>query len=77
MRAARRSSSDVAINTFAPIHKKPTLVCLDFKQLTARRYFPRHPAGFLRDDANLPPAEDQQSSLRWEIEQFRQTGKTA
>ena len=67
----------MAINTFAPVWRPPTLVCCDFKALTARRYWPKVTGGFLTDEARLPANGQPFPNLSASIELFRKEGTTA
>ena len=53
---------------------RPTLVALDFKALTARRYFPKVPDGFMVDEVGLCAPADQDASMPEQIEKFRVNG---
>ena len=63
----------VAINTFAPIARSPTLVAIDGARGTFRRYWPKYPHGFLTELADCP-ADLPAAMLRQAIEDFRQKG---
>ena len=53
---------------------RPALVALDFKELHARRYWPKPGGGFVTDEAALCAPEDQDATLPAVIEQFRLDG---
>lgn len=68
-----RSASLVAINTYKPIARRPTLVAIDGARGTFRRYWPKYPNGFLTELAYCP-ADLPAAMLCQVIEDFRQKG---
>lgn len=65
----------MAINTFAPLHRKPALVIVDSKAAKCRRYWPKADRGFLVDEVDiLPDAELGTPDGRFQVESFRLNG---
>lgn len=64
----------MAINTFAPVKRRPTLVAIDGARGTFRRYWPKYPSGFLTELAELPAGAYSRDWLLAALEQFRQKG---
>ena len=62
------------INTYKPIVRRPVLVAIDGARGTFRRYWPKYPAGFMTDLAELPAAPVSADWLRSAVEDFRQKG---
>lgn len=61
----------MALNTYKPVPRRPPLVCIDGAAGTFRRYYPKYPAGFLTDLAELPAAPVSSDWLRAAVEDFR------
>lgn len=53
---------------------KPPLVAFDAHRRRARRYWPKPGGGFMVDEVTLCAPEDQDASMRAQVEQFRVNG---